>query len=110
MQPNLIVRDDRQDNLQLNEDTGRHSEEPVAVFLFTPDMDNLTDHYHIELDVAQARRTYDWMGEFLAKHDLKHRCAAIERLEELALSLEHNHHPDMRKVGAEIRNRLTGVR
>lgn len=39
----------------------------------------------------------------------RHR-ATIKRMEELALSLEHNHHPDMRKVGADLRARLKGAR
>jgi hypothetical protein len=40
--------------------------------------------------------------------EIVRRRAESRRLEELALSLEHNHHPDMRKAGAELRNRLKG--
>lgn len=38
--------------------------------------------------------------------EVKHHRAATKRLEELALSLEHSHHPDMRAVGDDLRGRL----
>ena len=35
--------------------------------------------------------------------------AMKERLREMALSLEHAYHPDLRKIGAELRARINGV-
>ncbi len=61
----LKIRDDQQYNLMISEDTGRDSDEPVAVLLFTPDMRKLMEHYHIELSVEHASKLHEWLGRFL---------------------------------------------
>jgi len=80
MLPKLIIRDDRRDNLQLSEDTG-DEDAPIAVLLFTPDMEQLMEHHHIEVSVERARATYDWLGTFLAKHESKTTPAEHQGLE-----------------------------
>lgn len=72
----LTIREGRTDNLVLNEDTGRHDDKPVAVFLFIPNMQNLANHHHIELSVEQVSKMYVWAGRFLNKHTDGQPCKA----------------------------------
>jgi hypothetical protein len=44
----------------------------------------------------------------LLEIEIKRYRAMGQRLNELALSLEHGHHPDQRKLGAELRKRIKG--
>lgn len=43
---------------------------------------------------------------FSMSTELQRHRAIVKRLEELALSLEYNYHPDVRKIAAELRNRM----
>lgn len=35
------------------------------VFLFTPNMDNIINHFHIELSKKQAVKLRDWLADYL---------------------------------------------
>lgn len=67
MDPAIIVCEGRRDNLQISEDTDL-DDVPIAVFLFTPDMKDTTNHYHIDLKVEQAEKLFKWLGQFLEKN------------------------------------------
>ena len=43
------------------------TEEPV--FLFTPDLKNKSEHYHIFVTPSQARELNEWLTHYLAKTD-----------------------------------------
>lgn len=60
------IRDTERDNLQISEDTD-FDEKPIAVLLFTPDMDNTSEHHHIELDREQATALKQWLHEYLER-------------------------------------------
>lgn len=45
------IKEDEIDNLSIS-----HDDEDGFVLLFTPDMDNTIDHYHIELTYDEAKR------------------------------------------------------
>jgi hypothetical protein len=64
----------------------------------------LTDE-RIESMIKWNRAVFDHRNTEALEELLRLR-AMERRLEELALSLEHNWNPDMRKVGAELRNRM----
>lgn len=44
----------------------------------------------------------------LAAFELRRHRATMRRLEELALSLEHNHRVEIRDIGREMRERMKG--
>ncbi len=66
----IIIRDSQRDNLHISWD-----EEDEFVFLFTPDMENTNNHYHVELTEDQATR----LSSFLNK-----------KLDELAVKRKEN--------------------
>ena len=67
--PPKVIIDFDFDNLRISEDTSRHDDDtPVAVLLYTPDMGNTNEHYHIEMTTKQAMRLHSWLGYFLYKH------------------------------------------
>jgi len=55
----------RFNNLQINWDyiTTLKSKHPVL--LFTPDMKDTNNHYHIPLTVKQAIKLRDWLNDFI---------------------------------------------
>lgn len=62
----------RIDNLSINWDFDYHEEsirERYPVFLFTPDMEDTREHYHIKLDLEQARKLHKWFGEFIKEKE-----------------------------------------
>jgi len=67
----LNIRSDRRDNLDISRDTGR-DDEPIAVFLFTPDMADTSDHHHIPLSIEQCQALHTWLGRFLADNTPVH--------------------------------------
>ncbi len=54
----VVLRKSRRNNLHISWD-----ESDGFVFLFTPDMENIWNHYHIELSEKQATR----LSSFLSK-------------------------------------------
>lgn len=60
-----VIRAEKTNNLIISEDTGRSSDEPVAVLLFTPTMTDTFEHHHIELSREQAAALKQWLHEFL---------------------------------------------
>ena len=72
------IRKGRKDNLSINMDENPESEtdDIGAILLFTPDMENTIEHWHVPLDVKQATVLRDWLNEFLAEEDLKARFIA----------------------------------
>lgn len=66
------IIDKKRDNLSVSFDTGtrRFKEDEVGVvFLYTPDMDNTQEHFHIELTRQEASLLKDWLGAFLSEPD-----------------------------------------
>lgn len=61
------IVDKNSNNLQISEDTGL-GDEPIAVFLYTPDISNTGEHFHPEMKVQEAKKLHDWLGRFLNKH------------------------------------------
>ncbi len=68
MMNTLTIKSRPIDHFMISEDTGR-LDEPVAVVLYTPDMSNTGEHYHIDLSIKQSRDLRDWLTSFLATHE-----------------------------------------
>ena len=67
-----IINQDR-DNLSVSFDSGtrRIKEDEVGVvFLYTPDMSNTEEHYHIELNRQEATLLKEWLESFLNEKDM----------------------------------------
>jgi hypothetical protein len=67
-----IINQDR-DNLSVSFDSGtrRIKEDEVGVvFLYTPDMSNTKEHYHIELNRQEATLLKEWLESFLNEKDM----------------------------------------
>lgn len=62
------IKKGRRDNLSLSADS-YHSFEKVRnrypVILYTPDMENTNEHFHIKLNTKEARELRNWLNEFL---------------------------------------------
>lgn len=41
---------------------------PVAVLLYTPSMKDTDTHYHIPLDIKEAKKLKKWLHKFLKEH------------------------------------------
>jgi hypothetical protein len=70
------IRNDSRDNLSISFDSGipRIPENEVgAVFLYTPDMDNTDEHFHIPLNKDQVKVLRDWCEDFLKEKNLLER-------------------------------------
>ena len=48
------------DNLSISVDTG-YDENPIAVLLYTPDMNKSENHFHIQLDLKEAKTLSSWL-------------------------------------------------
>lgn len=69
------LRSGRRDNLSIGWDNFVNSAKNFAkdqfkknripVFLFTPDMDNTVNHYHIMLSRGEAKKLRDWLDAYL---------------------------------------------
>jgi len=44
-------------------------EERVAVLLYTPHMQDTDNHYHIPLNLKQAKTLHKWLGEFIKEKE-----------------------------------------
>lgn len=65
------IRNDKHDNLSISRDTDVDEDDkefPVAVFLYTPDMDNTVNHEHITMTVTEAEVLRDWLDQFIKEH------------------------------------------
>ena len=61
------------DNLSISFDCGTRrfrTDEVGAVFLYTPDMTNTSDHYHIEIKREEAIILKEWLELFLKNKDI----------------------------------------
>ena len=59
---------DRIDNLSISIDEGLKGDDhnPIsAVFLYTPNMDNKKEHYHIELNFEEVIALKNWCDDYL---------------------------------------------
>lgn len=68
-----IVPDNR-DNLSISmdyDDDWDEVQQRFAVMLFTPDMNDTTEHWHIQLDDNQAKKLHSWLGDFLNMKGIK---------------------------------------
>jgi len=63
------IRPDDRDNLDISFDYDDNPSETYPVFLFTPDMKNPNDHYHITLSLSQAQRLHQWLTDYLAEKE-----------------------------------------
>lgn len=52
----------------LDTDFDSEVEFPVAVLLYTPSMKNTDIHYHIPLNVSEARVLAKWLKKFVKEH------------------------------------------
>lgn len=69
------LRNGRRDNLSIGWDnfvnsaknfaSPKYAHNRVPVFLFTPDMEDTKQHYHIELNKQQAKDLRDWLTAYL---------------------------------------------
>lgn len=59
------IKDTKTNNLQISEDTGRDSDDFTAVLLYTPNMNDTSEHFHIELGLEEVAKLYAWLGRFL---------------------------------------------
>lgn len=58
-------------NLSVSYDEGgfRIEDDETGVFLlYTPHMDDKIEHYHIELNVSEAEKLHEWLGQFLNEY------------------------------------------
>ncbi len=62
----IVIRKNRRDNLHISWD-----ESDGFVFLFTPDMENTDNHYHIELTDRQAMRLSSFLNKKLEELNTK---------------------------------------
>lgn len=68
------VKEGRRDNLSMSWDydtdasnvTERH-----AVMLYTPDMEDTSNHEHIEFSDEEAKKLHSWLGRFLEMKGIK---------------------------------------
>jgi len=58
-----VIRAENHDHLSISHDD--HGEGPIAVFLYTPDMNNKMNHFHIELNPDQAEVLREWLDRWL---------------------------------------------
>lgn len=69
------IRKGRRDNLSISWDNfvnaaknfalPKFKKNRIPVFLYTPDMENTREHFHIELNKRQARVLRDWLNDYL---------------------------------------------
>lgn len=60
------IRDSQINNLIISEDTDENAN-PIAVLLYTPNMSDTQNHFHIELDMNKAAEMHAWLGDFLKR-------------------------------------------
>ena len=66
------IINEKLDKLSVSIDSGTfraNEPETAAVFLYTPDIENTMEHYHIEMKEEEARVLYEWLGEYLSDKD-----------------------------------------
>ena len=65
-----MLENGRQDNLEISYEPAQPEfNEPVqAVFLYTPDMKDTDEHYHISLQPYQAKILHRWLTQFLEEN------------------------------------------
>jgi hypothetical protein len=61
----MVIVEGRIDNLLIGEDTSRYDDSQVAVLLFTPDMSDTSEHFHIELSRERVQALASWLQEWL---------------------------------------------
>lgn len=59
------VRRGKLNALSISRDFNFNPEKTYPVLLFTPHMDNTDEHFHIELNRAQALKLRDWLTQWL---------------------------------------------
>jgi len=67
------IIDENRDSLSISIDSGirrLEDDEVGAVFLYTPDMGNTKEHFHIELTKDEVLKLRDWCDSFLNEPDL----------------------------------------
>jgi hypothetical protein len=67
------IKEEMRDNLSISFDSGIPGipdSEVGAVFLYTPEMDNAENHYHITLNRDQIEIIRDWCDDFLKEKDI----------------------------------------
>jgi hypothetical protein len=59
------IRASDRDNLNISWDFDTNPKKNYPVLLYTPDMRDTDNHYHIALSEKQARELRDWLTAFL---------------------------------------------
>lgn len=62
---NLSIGWDNFKNSSKNFDKPKYAKNRVPVLLFTPDMNDTNNHYHIELNKNNAKVLRDWLNDYL---------------------------------------------
>ena len=55
-------------NLSISLDYDYDPDDLHPVLLFTPDMSNTIEHWHISLDKKETKELYEWLGKYLKDH------------------------------------------
>lgn len=67
------IRDKPLDNIGMSIDESVENDEICAMMLFTPDMGDTDEHFHISFDREQATALRNWFNKFLREPNLKGR-------------------------------------
>jgi hypothetical protein len=59
------IKSRRRNNLGISWDYKTNPKHKYPILLFTPDMENMDNHYHIELNKRQAKILHAWLTAFL---------------------------------------------
>ena len=61
------IRSSDRDNLSIGLEYNTNAEKPYPMFLYTPSLKDLNNHFHIALSKKQVRILRDWLSEYLGK-------------------------------------------
>lgn len=59
------IRPGDRDNLVLHWDYDTNPKNHYPVLFYTPDMNNTDTHYHIQLNLIQAKKMHKWLSAFI---------------------------------------------
>jgi hypothetical protein len=63
----LELKAGKRDNLQINLDFDFNPLDPYPVFLFTPNMEDTNQHYHISLNKNEAKALQSWLTKYIQR-------------------------------------------
>lgn len=80
------IRPSQRDRLSINVDYDRDPSNIFPVFLYTPDMRDTNDHYHIVLNKKQAAILKSWLESFLKDPRVRSKKSTAKRINPLRKS------------------------